>query len=496
MAPIAASLSLTEVGVPISFSANITDGVNVSQYGYSGLPSGCTSATALSVRCTPTSPGSFNVSLSALDALGVHASESIPVRVAARASVGSFTLSRNVVDVGMATSVVATVNGGVGPFGVGYAGLPNGCASSNALAITCRPIAPGTFGLSVEVTDSLKVTASSSTTLTVNSLPAIRSVTLSRPSIEVGGSSTISVNLTGGTAPYALVYPGLPEGCASANTTQLVCAPSASVSGNFTIVVTATDAVGVMSMGRANLSVEATITQPHGGTPSTGLPPFVEGAASGAALFAIVVSAFLVRTRMQAAEGRRLAEELERGVASEGVGLADEPGSAARSRSSIGHRSRRTDIRRGSHPLRGKGAWGSAPFGRASFPGLGTCPIRRRPLGRPALVESFFPHRVPTGPVGGSRPARSYGAGPAFRKGSRSVTRAHRKRSGRIESGSLATECTASDPGLPEAPRRPRLRRRTRMGTFEPPTGSSCTSRDRAEPTPAISRRSGLPKRG
>ena len=281
MAPIAASLSLTEVGVPISFSANITDGVNVSQYGYSGLPSGCTSATALSVRSTPTSPGSFNVSLSALDALGVHASESIPVRVAARASVGSFTLSRNVVDVGMATSVVATVNGGVGPFGVGYAGLPNGCASSNALAITCRPIAPDVWPLGRG--DRLLEGHGELEHDTDREFATVRSsVTLSRPSIEVGGSSTISVNLTGGTLPMRSWTRGLPEGCASANTTQLVCAPSASVSGNFTIVVTATDAVGVMSMGRANLSVEATITQPHGGTPSTGLPPFVEGAARAA----------------------------------------------------------------------------------------------------------------------------------------------------------------------------------------------------------------------
>ncbi|HEV2166867.1 MAG TPA: kelch repeat-containing protein [Thermoplasmata archaeon] len=322
MAPIAASLPKTEVGVPISFTASVTDGVNVSQLQYSGLPTGCGVPTALSVQCTPTSSGSFLVSLTALDALGVQATESLPIVVAPRASMASFTLSREVVDVGMNTSAAAVVQGGVGPFGVGFTGLPNGCLSSDALTITCRPTAVGTFGVSVIVTDSLKVVASSTATLTVNPLPAIRSVTLSDPVVRIGGSSTISVNLIGGTAPYRISYSGLPAGCGSANATALLCAPS--VRGNFTIVVTATDSVGVTAVGTANLTVEAAPTQIHPGAPAGGLPPFAEGLASGAALFAIVVSAFLVRSGLRASEGRGLADELERGVATEGQGLDDE----------------------------------------------------------------------------------------------------------------------------------------------------------------------------
>jgi len=92
----------------------------------------------------------------------------------------------------------------------------------------------------------------------------------------------------------------------------------------------------VSVVGSAHLIVEHQLPnyQPPGKSTGPQLPSFATGLASGAALFAVIVSAFLVRTRVRSAEGKRLAAELTGGVEIEGQGLAEEadglrPGSGA-----------------------------------------------------------------------------------------------------------------------------------------------------------------------
>ncbi|MCI4358651.1 MAG: kelch motif-containing protein [Thermoplasmata archaeon] len=323
MAPLSASLPVGEVGVPMTLSASVSDGVRVSAYQYGGLPGGCASVSAPSLSCTPSTSGAFTVSLTALDILGVRDTETVPVQVAARASVESFSLSRAVVDLGMETNASAVLLGGVGPFAVVFGTLPQGCLTVDSLTLTCRPSATGTFGFDLQVRDALNVRAVSNTTLRVNPFPTVRSAGLSNTTVKVGARTTFELTLAGGTQPFVVTYSGLPSGCATANTTQLLCTPR--VSGNFTITVTATDAVGARVVTTAHLTVESQspVTRPVGGG-SSGIPPFAEGLATGSALFAGIVSALLVRGRARTRESRRLAAELLGGVETQGEGLAEE----------------------------------------------------------------------------------------------------------------------------------------------------------------------------
>ncbi len=330
LAPLSASLSRTEVGVPFTLTSSISDGVNVSTLHYDGLPGGCASMNTTTLACTPSAAGSYVIWLTATDALGVQETASTPVDVAARLSVDSFALSRTVLDFGMSTGVSAALAGGVGPIGIGYSGLPNGCSGASELSFTCQPSELGNFTIGVQTADVLGVTAASSVLLTVHAAPSVASFGVSSPSIVEGGGATFEVSVVGGTAPFTIGYSGLPAGCTSADTTTLECVPT--VSGNFTIVVNATDALGVSSLAEANLTVEAhaVVTPPHGGGPATGIPTFAEGLVSGAVVASVLVGALLVRTRLQSSESRRLADELERGVATEGAGLAGEPGGVLR----------------------------------------------------------------------------------------------------------------------------------------------------------------------
>lgn len=65
--------------------------------------------------------------------------------------------------------------------------------------------------------------------------------------VAVGNSTTLTVTVSGGAPPYAVVWEGLPVGCGSANSTSLTCTPSGS--GTFTVAVRVTDTFGATATG-------------------------------------------------------------------------------------------------------------------------------------------------------------------------------------------------------------------------------------------------------
>ncbi|MCI4321310.1 MAG: hypothetical protein L3K18_03760 [Thermoplasmata archaeon] len=73
--------------------------------------------------------------------------------------------------------------------------------------------------------------------------------------VAAGSNTTLSVTISGGVVPYAIVWNGLPTGCASANATQDACRPSAA--GSFDVTVTVSDA-GANRVTSAVLSLNVT----------------------------------------------------------------------------------------------------------------------------------------------------------------------------------------------------------------------------------------------
>ena len=71
--------------------------------------------------------------------------------------------------------------------------------------------------------------------------------------LQIGNSTTLVTNVTGGFRPYSYVYTGLPGNCTSLNSSSLPCTPS--TSGNFTVTVHVSDPAGAVNSTSTLLSV-------------------------------------------------------------------------------------------------------------------------------------------------------------------------------------------------------------------------------------------------
>jgi PKD domain/Galactose oxidase, central domain len=88
-------------------------------------------------------------------------------------------------------------------------------------------------------------------------------VNLSARPASVGAPTTFYVHAIGGNGQYSYSYSGLPTGCASVDTAQLACTPTAG--GNFTVSVRLSDSAGRSIVLPLNLSVPGSSSNP---TPS------------------------------------------------------------------------------------------------------------------------------------------------------------------------------------------------------------------------------------
>ncbi len=327
-----ASRSETEVGVPIDLTASVSGGEAGGLDLFTDLPGGCVSANVTTLSCTPTLPGTWDVEFESTDALGVTATALTLVAVAARLTVSALTLERPAIDLGMLANASWRGTGGVGPLEASFSGLPPGCDSVNATALSCTPDTTGSFAMTAEVSDALGVTSNASATMTVNPDPRITAMAVTGPALVVGTSASLnfSVAATGGTGTIAYLVRSLPPGCVLANVAVIACRPTEP--GTFAVVVSATDALGWTVTDSTNLTVtEHSVTGGGPGPSSAGLP-YVDGVAAVGLLFAVLAGAVGGRTVQRRREGARLARELEEGVAAAPSDLFDDlpPGGGAR----------------------------------------------------------------------------------------------------------------------------------------------------------------------
>lgn len=306
-----------EVGIALNWQVNASLGTGSLTYAYVGLPPGCSSANASAIRCVPTVAGSYNLTATVTDALGVAASARQSLRVVAHLAVDAFALNRSVLDMGEPVSLSAALSGGDGPVLYAYSGLPAGCASVNANALECRPNAMGTFSVALVATDSLGATAQGAVEFQVNPLPSVLSVHASNDSVTEGGTVTIATAVAGGTAPFSFQYAGLPAGCSATDSPSLQC--SALPVGNYTVAVTVTDATGARASGATSFTVLQTPVHPGPvkATPGSATPSALTfwvglGIAALAVAGVALVGARQLYLRRQ---GTAIVRELERPVA-------------------------------------------------------------------------------------------------------------------------------------------------------------------------------------
>lgn len=255
VAMFAATPSTTDVGVATTLAVAPSGGTGPFSFAYAGLPTGCSSSNTASLVCTPTASGAATVTVTATDADGVTAIATTTVTVNPAPTISSFAASRSAVTLGLATVLTAVVSGGTGTLNYTFAGLPAGCATVNALSLTCTPTSTGTSSVTFTARDGLGGTGSGALTLAVNPKPAIAHATFAPSTVDTGSATTLTVSASGGTGSLSYAYAALPSGCSSSDTATLACTPSAS--GTFSVAVSVTDALGVSANATAVLTVQS-----------------------------------------------------------------------------------------------------------------------------------------------------------------------------------------------------------------------------------------------
>jgi hypothetical protein len=126
-------------------------------------------------------------------------------------AVSSFNAAPNPITVGQTTNLSVSASGGLLPYTFAYAGLPNGCTSSNVSILSCTPKVSGVFTVRVYVNDSMRDSANITTTLTVHPLCGLCNglveISPSSGSLPIGGVANFTaVAICTGTCPPGIAY--------------------------------------------------------------------------------------------------------------------------------------------------------------------------------------------------------------------------------------------------------------------------------------------------
>ncbi len=261
-------------GTLIAFSGggfHASSQVNVTWTG--GNACGGVSTAAGAFRCNFTIPTSTALGLytfTAKDALGSTAQTSFDLLGTPALTVPA--ASRTSADVNQSITFNTSATGGSGHYST-YAWTESstnlGCAFANAAKITCTPKAPGTFTVSVNVTDTNGITSAEVTSPTVQvfSDPTLSAITANRTALDEGQAVGFNVTATGGTGSYPTftwTASGSGLGCTLVNADAIACVPSAN--GSYTVQVTVKDSNGISAPTVTSAHVTVSVA------PSVGRP--------------------------------------------------------------------------------------------------------------------------------------------------------------------------------------------------------------------------------
>lgn len=254
---ISASRASADLGQGVRFTASPASGTgNYSSFAWTDpAPMGCTSSVTSTLDCTPTnaSGSPYTISVVVTDSNGgVSTSFSTTFTVYTDPSAATPTASVTSVDVGQLVKFTTSGTGGslkYASFAWSVsAGL--GCSGSTTPTLNCTGITPGSYNISVSVTDTNGV-ASPNSTFTgyvVHSDPTVSVPIGSTSSIDLGATTIIfTTNPSGGTGSYLhYTWSSAAVGCSGVTTLPTSsCSPG--TTGTFTVTVTVTDSNGVTS---------------------------------------------------------------------------------------------------------------------------------------------------------------------------------------------------------------------------------------------------------
>jgi VCBS repeat-containing protein len=243
------------------------------------LPAGMSFSTAGVLSGTPTSAGTYNLTVQATDANGCTGTLTIPFSVTCQAmTIAPTALVSGTYGVAYPSTTFAQV-GGVGTiaWSLSAGSLPAGLTlSSSTGVLSGTPTQTGTFNFTVRATASNGCVASQPVTLailchaiTVNPIPS--SLTAGYTGVQ---HASVTFTQAGGTAPatFAVTAGALPTGMTLSSGGILSGTPT--VAGTFNFTVTATDAVPCTGSRAYSMVINAcsiTVTSPSTTSATTGL---------------------------------------------------------------------------------------------------------------------------------------------------------------------------------------------------------------------------------
>jgi hypothetical protein len=212
-----------------------------------GLPTGVAITSGGVISGTPSSAGSYPVTLTVTDSTGQTDSQSFnwvvnaPVTVTGPSTTQTSTKGRAIV------SIQASTSGGTGTitWKTTSTGLPAGISINSSGVISGTPTGTGTSSVTLTATDSLGSSDTQTFSWTVNAVVAITAPTASQKSDKGVTITPITATATGGTGTISWSATGLPTGITIDPSTGVISGTASTTTGSpWSVVITATDSLG------------------------------------------------------------------------------------------------------------------------------------------------------------------------------------------------------------------------------------------------------------
>ena len=255
VAPASGPLPAATVGT--AYTATLTSSGGTAPYGYTatGLPAGVTLASNGTLSGTPTTAGSYTVTVAVTDVSGATGTATYTLTVAVQAPVAG-AVSTTVVANSTANAVTLALSGGAAT-SVAVATTPaHGTATVSGTDISYTPSAgySGSDSFTYTATNASGTSAPATVTVTVTAPTLVVSPASGPlPSATVGTAYSTTLASTGGTAPYGYSATDLPAAITLAADGTLSGTPT--TAGNYTVTIAVTDANGATGTATYTLAV-------------------------------------------------------------------------------------------------------------------------------------------------------------------------------------------------------------------------------------------------